>query len=62
MPEKSDIPWFEKYRPKSAKDMVGFENNIEQIHNFLDNFRDKISNGTLGHNERAILLEGPPGI
>jgi replication factor C large subunit len=62
MPEKPDIPWFEKYRPKTAKDMVGFENNIDQIHTFLENFKQKISNGTLGPNERAVLLEGPPGI
>ncbi|MHA1340931.1 MAG: replication factor C large subunit [Promethearchaeota archaeon] len=57
-----DIPWFEKYRPKSTKEMVGFTNIITQIKNFLRNFESKLKNGTLKVKERAILLEGPPGI
>ncbi|MHA1820599.1 MAG: AAA family ATPase [Promethearchaeota archaeon] len=81
----SEIPWFEKYRPKSAKDMVGFDSIIKKIQQFLRNFEEKSGKikrapvkkaskkgskrrtGSTGKEllstkERAILLEGPPGV
>jgi len=61
--EKPNIPWIEKYRPKSIKEMIGFESSIiTKIKNFLENFENKIMSGKLSTKERAILLEGPPGV
>lgn len=64
--EKTDtsieLPWFEKYRPKSAKEMVGFDNNIEKIKKFLINFEYKLKTGEIATKDKSILLEGPPGV
>lgn len=57
-----DLPWFEKYRPKSSKEMVGFDNNIEKIKKFLINFEYKLKKGEIATKEKSILLEGPPGV
>lgn len=35
---KDNIPWVEKYRPRSIKEMVGFENVIAGLKDFLDQF------------------------
>ncbi|TFH28842.1 MAG: replication factor C large subunit, partial [Promethearchaeota archaeon] len=35
---RADIPWVEKYRPQSIKDMVGFEEIIKSLTDFLENF------------------------
>lgn len=57
-----DLPWFEKYRPKSTKNMVGFDHNIKTLKSFLENFDKKVQMGTLSSKERAVMLEGPPGV
>jgi len=36
--KKSNIPWVEKYRPQSAKDLIGFEKIINKLKQFLDEF------------------------
>ncbi|QEE15742.1 AAA family ATPase [Promethearchaeum syntrophicum] len=36
--KKSNIPWVEKYRPQSAKDLIGFEKVINKLKQFLDDF------------------------
>ena len=36
--KKSNIPWVEKYRPQSAKDLIGFEKTINKLKQFLDEF------------------------
>ena len=35
---KTDLPWVEKYRPKSLKEMVGFENLTNTLRKFIDQF------------------------
>lgn len=35
---KTDIPWVEKYRPKSVAEMVGFQNVIAELKKFLETF------------------------
>ncbi len=60
---KADLPWVEKYRPKSLKEMVkppAKLNNkrvdlIDELINFLKNYRKD-------GKDKAVLLEGPPGI
>ncbi|MHA1727709.1 MAG: replication factor C large subunit [Promethearchaeota archaeon] len=56
------LPFVEKYRPKSIKEMVGIPSNIEKIKKFLERFNLKLKNGNLSEKDRAILLEGPPGV
>ncbi|MCP4762167.1 MAG: replication factor C large subunit [archaeon] len=60
--KKVDPPWFEKYRPQSTKEMVGFDTNIEKLKQFVINFYIKLRTGKLTKKDRAILLEGPPGV
>ncbi|MHA2001312.1 MAG: AAA family ATPase [Promethearchaeota archaeon] len=36
--KQNDIPWVEKYRPKSSKDMAGFNAIILKLRAFLENF------------------------
>ncbi|MCF2141642.1 MAG: AAA family ATPase [Candidatus Lokiarchaeota archaeon] len=36
--EENNIPWVEKYRPQTTKDMVGFEDIISKLQKFLDDF------------------------
>ena len=63
MKETSELPWVEKYRPQRTKDMKGFTTNIKKIREFIENFEEKQSSGKkLLSKEKAILLEGPPGI
>ncbi|TFG20773.1 MAG: replication factor C large subunit [Promethearchaeota archaeon] len=63
MKKKPDLPWIEKYRPTSEKEIKGFTTNIKKIKEFLANFESKQKSGKqLKSPEKAILLEGPPGI
>jgi replication factor C large subunit len=62
MSEKVGKPWVEKYRPKITKEMVGFKKNIAVIKSFLNNFASKSKLGNLAIKDKAILLEGPPGV
>ncbi len=56
-PPKSEIPWFEKYRPKFPSEMVGFEKIINDIEQYIKALLDKKETEF-----RALLLEGPPGV
>ncbi len=56
-PLKSEIPWFEKYRPKIPSEMVGFEKIINDLEQYINNIRAKKE-----VEFRALLLEGPPGV
>lgn len=47
-----DIPWIEKYRPKTLKDVVGVDAKKESLLAFLDAFPAK----------RGAVLIGPPGV
>ena len=40
MSEKKDknIPWVEKYRPQTAKDLIGFEETVNKLKKFIDEF------------------------
>jgi replication factor C large subunit len=38
MPKTNEIPWIEKYRPHSIKDMVGFRTVIEKLRSFIEEF------------------------
>lgn len=49
-----NLPWVEKYRPKSRKDLIGNDIVINQLMEFLTNWNHKKS-------KPAILLVGPPG-
>lgn len=63
MGKKPELPWVEKYRPTSQKEIKGFTTNIKKIIEFIANFESKQNSGkTLKSHEKAILLEGPPGI
>ena len=62
MSDKVGKPWVEKYRPKITKEMVGFKKNIAVIKSFLKNFSSKLKSETLTIKDKAILLEGPPGV
>lgn len=62
MSDKVGKPWVEKYRPKITKEMVGFKKNIAVIKSFLNNFASKSKLGNLTTKDKAILLEGPPGV
>ena len=62
MNDKAGKPWVEKYRPKITKEMVGFKKNIAVIKSFLNNFASKSKLGNLTIKDKAILLEGPPGV
>ncbi len=61
--KKSELPWVEKYRPKSIKEMakpVAKVNRqkvdlIDELIKFIKNFKKESK-------EKAVLLEGPPGI
>ncbi|MHA1111897.1 MAG: replication factor C large subunit [Promethearchaeota archaeon] len=63
MKKKPELPWVEKYRPTSEKQIKGFTTNIKKIKEFITNFESKQKSGKqLKSPEKAILLEGPPGI
>ncbi len=47
------IPWAEKYRPKSTKEVVGQNLAVEKALDFVKNFRKEKT--------KALLLYGPPG-
>lgn len=49
-----NLPWVEKYRPKSRNDIVGNDIVINQLLEFLTKWKYKKS-------KSAILLVGPPG-
>ncbi|OLS29193.1 MAG: Replication factor C large subunit [Candidatus Heimdallarchaeota archaeon LC_2] len=49
-----NLPWVEKYRPISKTELVGNVDVINQLYNFLNNWKYKKS-------QTAILLLGPPG-
>ncbi|MBD3187198.1 replication factor C large subunit [Candidatus Bathyarchaeota archaeon] len=49
---KIDIPWVEKYRPKTLKDIIGVDAKKKQLVKFLEEFP----------NQRAAVLLGPPGV
>ncbi|MCE7734475.1 MAG: replication factor C large subunit [Candidatus Heimdallarchaeota archaeon] len=49
-----NLPWVEKYRPKSRTDLVGNDTVISQLLEFLSTWNHKKS-------RPAILLVGPPG-
>ena len=55
------IQWVDKYRPKTSNDILGNADNIIQIKEWLQNFKDKQI-----HNQKtfknAILISGSPGI
>ena len=57
-----NLPWIEKYRPTSTKEMVGFTSTVNKINVFLKNFDKKLKTQTFKKKDRAILLEGPPGV
>ncbi|WP_291999014.1 replication factor C large subunit [Caldivirga sp.] len=48
------LPWFEKYRPRSLKDVV----DQEEVKKTME---DWVSRWLSGKEKRAILLSGPPG-
>lgn len=48
--------WAQKYRPNNLKDLVGNENNIKIIKNWIKNFKK----GNITH--RSLFLYGAPGI
>ncbi|KAF4710572.1 Replication factor C (RF-C) subunit [Perkinsus olseni] len=50
LPPVNELPWVEKYRPKSLEDLVAHEEIIETIKRFVDM-------NALPH----LLLHGPPG-
>ena len=54
---KSEIPWFEKYRPKLPAEMVGFEKITNDVEQYI-----KAILGKEKVEFRALLLEGPPGV
>jgi replication factor C large subunit len=63
MKKTAELPWVEKYRPKTEKEVRGFTTNIKKIKDFIINFETKLKTGKkLRSPEKAILLEGPPGI
>lgn len=55
------LQWVDKYRPKTSNDILGNVDNITQIKEWLQNFKDKQI-----HNQKtfknAILISGSPGI
>lgn len=58
---KTDLPWVEKYRPASLKDVVGVDSKKKALESFLASFNPatgKIDKGK----KRAIVLIGPPGV
>ncbi|HMF30565.1 MAG TPA: replication factor C large subunit [Candidatus Lokiarchaeia archaeon] len=56
-PARSEIPWFEKYRPNLPSDMVGFEKITSTIRDYIQAVKDRQDPGY-----RALILEGPPGV
>ncbi|MBN2154592.1 MAG: replication factor C large subunit [Candidatus Lokiarchaeota archaeon] len=63
MKKSQELPWVEKYRPKNTKEMVGFSTNIKKIKDFIKNFEEQQNAGRkIRGSQKAILLEGPPGI
>ena len=36
--KEKNIPWVEKYRPQTTKDLIGFEKNSNKLKQFLDDF------------------------
>lgn len=46
--------WVEKYRPESLQELIGQEEAIEEVENYLENFPNV--------RRKALLLNGPPGI
>jgi replication factor C large subunit len=63
MKKSTELPWVEKYRPTTEKEIKGFTTNIKKIKDFITNFESKQNTGQkLRNPEKAILLEGPPGI
>ena len=36
--KEKNIPWVEKYRPQTIKDLIGFEKNSNKLKQFLDDF------------------------
>jgi replication factor C large subunit len=46
--------WVEKYRPQKLSELIGQEEAIEEVENYLENFPNV--------RRKALLLNGPPGI
>lgn len=46
------INWNESYRPRKLPDVIGQENAVEKLENYLRNFPSK---------KKAVILNGPPG-
>ncbi len=61
--KKTELPWVEKYRPKSIRDMAKpvAKVNRQKI-DLIDELIKFIKNFKKDSKEKAILLEGPPGI
>ncbi|MHA1733555.1 MAG: replication factor C large subunit [Promethearchaeota archaeon] len=55
--ENTNLPWVEKYRPRSVKDLVGMQSIANKVLSYVKN---KMANQN--SNLKPILLEGPPGI
>jgi len=62
-PEEKDLPWVEKYRPMSLKEMAkpSAKLNNKKV-DLADEIIDFIKNYKKDGEFKAILLEGPPGI
>jgi replication factor C large subunit len=41
---KNEIPWVEKYRPRSGKDIVGFNQHLATLKQFIDEFNQNKQN------------------
>ncbi|MBS3121691.1 replication factor C large subunit [Candidatus Woesearchaeota archaeon] len=48
------VPWIRKYQPTSTKDVVGQDNSISAIRNFIKNFKTQ--------RKKAILIYGSSGV
>ncbi len=63
MRKAPELPWVEKYRPKRTKEMIGFTSNVKKIKDFIKKFEELHKSGKkLKVSQKAVLLEGPPGI
>ncbi|GAB4316834.1 MAG: replication factor C large subunit [Promethearchaeota archaeon] len=52
-----DLPWVEKYRPKTTSEVVGIRTNLDKM---LEYVKKKLANPD--EELKPLLLEGPPGV